>query len=78
MQLIHVVNKLSDLWATEGLDIHRDGISLPSLVFRYITKHLEEENKAGLYLIKPGEEEFYKMLRDNVVGGPSMIFCHHC
>lgn len=71
--LIHVVNKLSDLWIMKNTDIHKDGISLPSLVMRYIMKNSDK----SFHLLRPGEEEFYHMLRDNVVGGPSIIFCHN-
>ena len=54
------------------LDIFKDSISLPGLTQRYLFKNLDSND----YFVGFGREHkhLYKTLRENIVGGPSIIF----
>ena len=57
------------------MDPFKDAISLPGLTQRYLFQNLPENN----YFVGFGHEHkyLYKILRENIVGGPSIIFHRH-
>ena len=57
---------------SNGLDMFKESVSLPGLTQRYLMKNLSP----GDYFVGFGKEHerLVKLLRDNIVGGPSIIF----
>ena len=54
------------------LDMFKDFISLPGLTQRYLFRKLDK----GDYFVGFGKQHkhLHKLLKDNIVGGPSIIF----
>ena len=54
------------------LDMFKDSVSLPGLIQKYLFMHLSP----GEYFVGFGKEQKHltKLLHDNIVGGPSIIF----
>ena len=69
---VEAVEKVIANERENGLDIFKESISLPGLTQRYLFKNLAKDD----YFVGFGEEHkhLYKMLRENIVGGPSIIF----
>ena len=68
---VEAVEKVIANERDNGLDIFKESISLPGLTQKYLFKKLDNN-----YIVGFGEEhkELYKLLRENIVGGPSIIF----
>jgi hypothetical protein len=71
---VEATKKLSQFFNTIGLDIHKDGISIPGLSLKYLWDTKEKDVEFQLF---KGNEELYQKYRDNLVGGPSIIFNHY-
>jgi hypothetical protein len=56
------------------LDMHKDGISIPGLTLKYMWKLKEAKSKFQLF---KGKEDLYFKYKDNLVGGPRIVFCHY-
>ena len=68
---VEAVEKMIANEKNNRLDIFKDAISLPGLTQKYIFARLGED-----YFVGFGDEHKHlaKLLRDNIVGGPSVIF----
>ena len=71
---VEATKKLSGFFQSLNLDIHKDGISIPGLTLKYLWQM--KENQCEFQLFK-GNEELYQKYRDNLVGGPSIVFHHY-
>ena len=71
---VDATKKLSQFFKTIGLDIHKDGISIPGLSLKYLWSTKEKDVEFQLF---KGNEELYQKYRDNLVGGPSITFNHY-
>ncbi len=54
--------------------MHKDGISIPGLTLKYLWNTKDKECEFQLF---KGNEELYQKYRDNLVGGPSIVFHHY-
>ena len=63
-----------DIKITEGMDMFKDFVSLLGLTHRYLFRNLGDD-----YFTVFNEENkhFYKELKKNIVGGPSLVFCRY-
>ena len=52
----------------------KEAISLPVLAFDFEMSYFKEQ---GLHLSSLHSEELYQFFRDNLVGGPAIIFHRH-
>ena len=70
--LVEAIQKMFRIENENKLDIFKDSISLPGLTQRYLFKNLDLND----YFVGFGREHkhLYKTLRENIVGGPSIIF----
>ena len=65
---------MSQLWHRYGVDVLKEAISLPGLAFKFEISFLKEQ---GLHLSSFHIEYLYQLLKDNLGGGPTIIFhCH--
>ena len=68
------VEAIGNFFQSLNLDIHKDGISVPGLTLKYLW-HTKDTN-CEFQLFK-GNEVLYQKYRDNLVGGPSIVFHHY-
>ena len=70
---VEAVEKMNANEKNNRLDIYKDAVSLPGLTQKYLFARLGVEDD---YFVGFGDEHKHlaKLLRDNIVGGPSIIF----
>ncbi|EGF80776.1 hypothetical protein BATDEDRAFT_24655 [Batrachochytrium dendrobatidis JAM81] len=71
---VEATKKLCNFFQSLNLDMHKDGISIPGLTLKYLWN--TKANECEFQLFK-GNEELYQKYRDNLVGGPSIVFHHY-
>ena len=69
---IQALERQSDFYKPLGLDMLKDGVSIPGLTLRYMFKTLPKH--AYFSLIREKDRDLHEMLRRQIVGGPSIIF----
>ncbi|XP_025085055.1 uncharacterized protein LOC112558684 isoform X2 [Pomacea canaliculata] len=62
-------------YATLGVDMVKDAISAPGITLRYLFKTLSSDVYFSLFDDKT--KDIHSLLRDNITGGPSIIFHRH-
>ena len=67
---LEALQKMRNFYTEKGIDILKDAVSVPGVSLHYLLKGAVERN-AELY--SPGKEA-YDMLKEAVVGGPSLVF----
>ncbi|XP_019633364.1 PREDICTED: uncharacterized protein LOC109476787 [Branchiostoma belcheri] len=71
--MLEAIQKMVDFYKDLGIDMLKDGISVPGLTLKYLFMNL----KSNEYFTLVGNEEVYKLFKQNIVGGPSIIFHRH-
>ena len=67
---LEALEKMRNFYTEKGIDIMKDAVSIPGVSLHYLLKGAIERN-ADLY--SPSKEA-YDMLKEAVVGGPSLVF----
>ena len=67
---LEALQKMKNFYTEKGIDIMKDAVSIPGVSLHYLLKGAIERN-ADLY--SPSKEA-YDMLKEAVVGGPSLVF----
>ena len=70
---LEALQKMRNFYTEKGIDILKDAVSIPGVRLHYLLRGAVER-KAELY--SPGKEA-YDMLKEAVVGGPSLVFTRH-
>ena len=70
---LEALEKMRKFYTEKGIDIMKDAVSIPGVSLHYLLKGVIDRN-AELY--SPSKEA-YEMLKEAVVGGPSLIFTRH-
>ncbi|XP_078694703.1 uncharacterized protein LOC144923755 [Branchiostoma floridae x Branchiostoma belcheri] len=68
--MLEAIQKMVDFYRDLGIDMLKDGISVPGLTLKYLFMNLESDT----YFTLVDNEEVYKLFKENIVGGPSIIF----
>ncbi|KAI8519519.1 hypothetical protein Bbelb_027760 [Branchiostoma belcheri] len=68
--MLEAIQKMVDFYRDLGIDMLKDGISVPGLTLKYLFMNLESDT----YFTLVDNEEVYKLFKQNIVGGPSIIF----
>jgi hypothetical protein len=71
---VEAIGKLSAMFSFLNLDVHKDAISIPGLCLKSLWSSKESVIEFKLFKDK---EELYEMYRNNLVGGPSIVFHHY-
>ena len=71
---LEALDKMSQFWRRYSVDMLKEAISLPSLAFKFEMSFLQEQ---GLHLASFHTEDLYQLFKDNLVGGPAIIFHRH-
>ena len=70
---LEALEKMRNFYTEKGIDIMKDAVSIPGVSLHYLLKGAIERN-ADLY--SPSKEA-YEMLKEAVVGGPSLVFTRY-
>ncbi len=68
---LEAIDKMSDFWKDRNINIFKDGVSVPGLTMKYLFS-----NVPNVYfsLFTEKDKDLYYTMKDNNVGGPSIIF----
>ena len=69
---VEAVSKQMAFYGEKGIDMFKDGYSVPGLTMRYLFQGLPK----GVYFTLYGEEnkDVHNLIKANLVGGPSVVF----
>ena len=67
---VEALQKMRNFYTEKGIDILKDAVSVPGVSLHYLLRGAVERNAE---LNSPGKEA-YDMLKEAVVGGPSLVF----
>ncbi len=70
LPFLEALEKQAAFYAERHIDMFKDGISVPGLTMKYLFQGLPHDTYFTLY----NNEELHKLVKDNIVGGPSLIF----
>ena len=70
---LEALQKMKNFYIEKGIDILKDAVSIPGVSLHYLLKGAIERN-AELYAPR---KEAYHMLKEAVVGGPSLVFTRY-
>jgi len=70
---LEALEKMRTFYNEKGIDILKDAVSISGVSLHYLLQGAVER---GAELYGPGKEE-YEMLKEAVVGGPSLVFTRH-
>ena len=71
LPFLEALEKMCKFWRSKKIDMLKAAISLPALAFKFEMSFLKEQ---GLHLSAFDTEELYQLFKDNMVGGPAIIF----
>ena len=71
---LEALDKMSQFWRRYGVDMLKEAISLPGLAFKIEMSFLNEQS---LHLSSFHTEDLYQLFKDNLAGGPAIIFHRH-
>ncbi len=71
--MVEAINKMFEFYRAKNLDMFKDAISLPGLAY----KMLMNCPNAHFSLFEEQDKNLYYMLKNNIRGGPSIIFNRH-
>jgi hypothetical protein len=70
---LEALEKMRTFYTEKGIDILKDAVSVPGVSLHYLLRGAVER---GAELYSPGKEA-YEMLKEAVVGGPSLVFTRY-
>jgi G:T-mismatch repair DNA endonuclease (very short patch repair protein) len=73
--MLEAIEKQCAFFIAKGIDMFKDGISLPGLCQKYLFTFPDKDTVFAL--VDHRNEDLYHMLRESIVGGPSIVFHRH-
>jgi len=70
---LEALDKMRNFYTEKGIDILKDAVSIPGVSLHYLLRGAVER---GAELYSPGKEA-YEILKEAVVGGPSLVFTRY-
>ena len=70
---LEALEKMRNFYTEKGIEILKDAVSIPGVSLHYLLRGVVER---GAELYSPGKEA-YEMLKEAVVGGPSLVFTRY-
>ncbi|XP_066265252.1 uncharacterized protein [Branchiostoma lanceolatum] len=71
--MLEAIQKMAAFYKDLGIDMFKDGISVPGLTLKYLFMNLQPNT----YFTLPDKEDVFRLFKENIVGGPSIIFHRH-
>src|SRR5258705_5576212 len=72
--MIEALKKMSTFYREMGLDMFKDGISVPGLTMRYMFMN---QGTTNFKLFDSKDSDLHDLFKSNIVGGPSIIFSRY-
>ena len=72
--LVQGIERMMDIKITEGMDMFKDSVTLPGLTQCYLFRNLVDDY---FTVFNKENKHFYKELKKNITGGPSLVFCRY-
>ena len=69
---LEAISKQFAVYRDRGIDMFKDGISVPGLTLLYLFKDLP--SKTYFTIFNQTNRDLHKLVKDNIVGGPAIIF----
>jgi len=73
LPFLEAVEKQHMVYREKGIDMFKDGISVPSLATKWLFNESNTTN-FSIPLIGRKDADLYKTIRNNIIGGPSIVF----
>ena len=71
--MVIAVEKMQTFYFDRGIDLFKIAVSLPG-VARTVLYKTAAQNGVSFSSVRPGDEDLYYLIKQNIVGGPSIIF----
>ena len=68
---LEAIDKMCEFWQDRNIDMFKDGVSVPGLTMKYLFSSIP---KVYFSLFAEKDKDLYYTMKDNNVGGPSIIF----
>ena len=68
---LEAIDKMCEFWQDRNIDMFKDGVSVPGLTMKYLFSNIP---KVYFSLFAEKDKDLYYTMKDNNVGGPSIIF----
>lgn len=72
---LEAIEKMFQFYKDKNIDMFKDGISIPGLTLKYMFSTLPDDTFFTLYGRQ--QEELYKLVKNGIVGGPSLVFSRY-
>ena len=69
------LQKMNDFWRDKNIDMLKQGISIPGVTLLYLFSTLSHGTFFPLFSEK--DQDLYYLFKEDMVGGPSIIFCRY-
>ena len=69
---IAAIQKHSEFFIERGIDMFKDGVTLPGLTLRFLFQNIQQNTPYILFNKSDGD--IHKLVQKNLVGGPAIIF----
>ena len=70
---LQAIEKQTEFYRERRLDMFKDGISIPGLTMQYLFQDLDQY----FTLVDESNEDLFWLIKNGIVGGPSIIFHRH-
>ena len=67
---LEAIDKMCEFWQDRDIDMFKDGVSVLSLTMKYLFSNIY----SPIFFLSEKEKDLYYTMKDNNVGGPSIIF----
>ena len=71
--MIHAIENMSEFYKNIHIDFIHQAISIPGVAMRVCFNSITDP-AAEFHLFNPKNKDIYRLFRENIVGGPSIIF----
>ena len=73
LPFLEAIEKQHSIYRDKGIDMFKDGVSVPGLANKWLFKE-SDTNTFSIPLITKRNSDLHQTIRDNLVGGPSLVF----
>ena len=72
--MLEALKKQSEVYEEKGIDMLKEAISLPGLAVLWKFTYTDNKAQQGLQLLQRADDDLYPLIKNNIVGGPSIVF----
>ena len=71
--MIHAIENMNEFYKNIHIDFIHQAISIPGIAMRVCFNSITDP-AAEFHLFNPNNKDIYRLFKENIVGGPSIIF----